>query len=92
MPKEPEEVLPEEDITPLCRIEEVRADQPVQGSNRLVIITAGMAKITIKDVTSIDHTYSGRRLSDMPGARSLKIVTMSSTEAASAESSVKLMS
>ena len=51
-----------------------------------------MAKSTINDITSIDHTYSGMRLSDMPGARSLKIVTINSTEAASAESSVKLMS
>ena len=31
MPEEPEEMLPEEDVTPLCWIEKVRADAPIQG-------------------------------------------------------------
>ena len=52
----------------------------------------GIAKITISAVTSIDQTNSGIRLSDMPGARALKMVATSSTDTASAATSVKVMS
>jgi hypothetical protein len=43
-------------------------------------------------VTSSAHTNNGIRFSDMPGARSLKIVTIRHTAAASPEVSVKLTS
>ena len=45
----------------------------------LASMTAGIAKMIMKEVTSIAQTKSGMRLSDMPGARCLKMVTMSST-------------
>ncbi len=51
-------------------------------------MTEGMAKATINDVTSMAHTKSGMRLSDMPGARMRKIVTISSVAAIRADSSV----
>jgi hypothetical protein len=44
----------------------------------------------MKDWTSIAQTKSGIRLSVMPGARVLKIVTISSTAATSAATSVKV--
>ena len=56
----------------------------------LPIATAGMAKTIMNDTTSIDHTKSGMRLSDIPGARILKIVTMISTAATSAAISVNV--
>jgi hypothetical protein len=54
-------------------------------------ITAGMAKITAKAVTSCAQTNSGMRSSVMPGARCLKTVVMISTETASAATSVKVI-
>src|SRR5690348_12634664 len=50
-----------------------------------------MAKMIMKDWTSIDQQNIGMRLSDMPGARILRIVTMSSTDTHSAEISVKVI-
>ena len=41
--------------------------------------TQGMANSIMKDCTSIAQTNSGIRFSDMPGARCLKMVTISST-------------
>src|SRR5882757_3485306 len=52
----------------------------------------GMAKIMQKEVTSIAQTNIGMRCSDMPGALNLKTVTMISTDTASAEISVNVMS
>ena len=57
----------------------------------LATMIAGMAKITMNAVTSIAHTKSGTRLSDMPGARSFSVVTTSSTAPTSAASSVKVI-
>jgi len=57
----------------------------------LATITAGIAMMTTNEVTSIDHTNSGMRSSDMPGARCLRTVTTISTETASAETSVKVI-
>ena len=54
-------------------------------------MTAGMAKHTMKLVTSIAQTNSGILLSDMPGARCLKIVLMVLTAIASEDSSVKVI-
>ena len=48
-------------------------------SSAAATVTAGTAKITMNENTSIDHTKIGMRLSVMPGARSLKIVTMKLT-------------
>ena len=53
-------------------------------------MTAGMANTVMNEVTRIAQTSSGMRLSDMPGARCLKIVTISWTAIPSAESSVKV--
>ena len=52
----------------------------------------GMAKMMQKEVTSIAHTNTGMRCSDMPGALNLNTVTMISTDTASAEISVKVIS
>src|SRR4051794_32920129 len=57
----------------------------------LATITAGMAKMMRKDVTSIDQTNTGMRSSVMPGARCLNVVTMISTATASADTSVKVI-
>jgi hypothetical protein len=57
----------------------------------LASITAGMAKTTMNEVTSIAQTKSGMRLSDMPGARCFKTVVMMLTAAASDEISVKVI-
>ena len=57
----------------------------------LAIMIAGIAMMTMNEVTSIDHTNSGMRSSDMPGARCLRTVTTISTETASAETSVKVI-
>ena len=51
-----------------------------------------MAKITMNAVTSIAQTNSGIRFNDMPGARALKIVATSSTDTASAATSVNVIS
>jgi hypothetical protein len=56
----------------------------------LASITAGIANTIMKDWTSIDQQNIGIRLSDMPGARILRIVTMSSTATHKAEISVKV--
>src|SRR5438067_2019722 len=57
----------------------------------LAIITAGIAKITMNDCTSIDQQYKGIRFNDMPGARNLRMVTINSTATHSAEISVKVI-
>src|SRR3954471_7950833 len=56
----------------------------------LAVATAGIAKTTMNATTSWPHTKIGSRLSDMPGARSLKTVTMMFTATQSAEISVKV--
>ena len=38
-------------------------------------MTAGIPKMTMKAITSIDHTSSGKRSRDRPGARNLNVVT-----------------
>src|SRR5438132_8946858 len=48
----------------------------------LAIITAGMAKITMKEITTSDQTKIGTRLSDIPGVRILKAVVMTDTATA----------
>ena len=54
-------------------------------------MTAGIAKMTMNDTTIIDHTNSGIRLSDIPGARCLNAVTRMLTATISADSSVKVI-
>ena len=46
----------------------------------------------MKATTTCPQTKMGMRFSDMPGARSLKTVTMISTATASAETSVNVIS
>ena len=50
-----------------------------------------MAKIIMAEVASMDQRKSGIRASVMPGARCLKMVTMSSTATANAATSVKVI-
>ena len=52
---------------------------------------AGIANTTMNATTSEPQTNSGIRFSDMPGARNLKIVTISCTATASADTSVKVI-
>ena len=52
---------------------------------------AGIANTTMNDCTSIAHTNTGIRSSDMPGARNLSAVTRISTAAKSAASSVNVI-
>jgi hypothetical protein len=56
----------------------------------LASMTPGMANTIMNEATRIAQINSGMRLSDMPGARCLKIVTISCTATPSAESSVKV--
>ena len=42
----------------------------------LAAVSEGRANTTANDVARMLHTYSGMRAIDIPGARSLKIVTM----------------
>ena len=56
----------------------------------LAIATEGMANRIMNDTTRMDHTYSGMRLSDIPGARILRIVTIISIAATSAAISVNV--
>ena len=75
--EEPEDVLPEQRVAPLRRIEEVRVDPaPVGREHRAAERDAGMAKRIMKDDAIWAQTNTGMRLSDIPGARSLKTVTM----------------
>ena len=60
-------------------------------SRTLPATMVGMAKRIMKEVTRVAQTKSGMRLSDMPGARVLRMVTMASTAATSAETSTKVM-
>ena len=45
----------------------------------MATVTAGTAKMTMKAIDRIDHTNIGMRLTVIPGARSLKVVTMKLT-------------
>ena len=54
-------------------------------------ITAGIAKITMKEVTTCAQTKIGTRLSAMPGARILKAVVMIDTATASDATSVHVI-
>src|SRR3954462_7053819 len=57
----------------------------------LAITIDGMAKITMIDVISMDHTNKGIRLSDMPGVRSLNTVQTMHVATTSPETSVKVI-
>lgn len=55
--------------------------RPVMRSAASIVlesITAGMAKTIMNEVTTIVHTNSGMRFRDMPGARCLNAVVMTS--------------
>ena len=57
----------------------------------LATITAGIAKSTMKDWTSMLQQNSGMRFSDMPGARIFRIVAVSSVATHMAEISVNVI-
>ncbi len=87
--EEPEQVLPEQRVASQVRVEEVGVEQPGPASaGWCAMTTDGMAKMTMKEVTSMAHTNTGIRFSDMPGARNLKMVTINSVAAISEEISV----
>ena len=54
-------------------------------------MTAGIANMIMNEITSIDQTKSGMRLSDIPGARILNAVTTTSTATISPDISVKVI-
>ena len=53
-------------------------------------MSGGSAKTSAKDTASIAKQKSGMRFSDMPGARSLKVVTMKLIAVAVVEMPVKI--
>ena len=57
----------------------------------LAIITAGMANMTMNDVTTCAHTKIGMRFSDIPGARILNAVVTIDTATASDATSVNVI-
>ncbi len=57
----------------------------------LAVATYGIATSTMNDMTTIAQTNSGTRLSDMPGARCLKTVTITSIAATIAAISVNVI-
>ena len=70
MAEEPEQVLPEQRVAALGLVEEVRADQAVEDAGRCsASMTAGIAKMTMNDTTSIAQTNSGMRLQRHARAR-----------------------
>ena len=81
VPEEPEQVLPEQRVAAFGRVEEVRAD--AGGPMREIAAGEHHRRHREDDHERRDQhapsTNSGMRFSDMPGARSLKTVTMSST-------------
>ena len=54
-------------------------------------MTAGIAKTIMIIVINIAQTKRGMRWSDIPGARCLKMATISSAATINADTSVKLM-
>ena len=76
MAEEPEQVLPEQRVAALGRVEEMRADAGGRESAQvLASITAGIAKMIMNDVTSCAQTNSGMRLQRHARARAcLKMV------------------
>ncbi len=57
----------------------------------LATMTDGIANMIMKAITRAVQTKIGMRFSDMPGARSLKMLVISSTVAVSAENSIKVI-
>ncbi len=62
-----------------------------KASMTLPTIRGGIANTIMNMVTSMAHTNKGIRLSDMPSARCLNTVTISSTAATSAEISMNVI-
>ena len=85
-------MLPQQRITRVLDVEEMGPDEPVEDEDVLASITAGMANITMNDVTTWAHTKIGIRFSVIPGARSLSVVVISETATASEPTSVNVIS
>ena len=70
-------MLPEQRVAAVGGVEEVVSPTcATSSSSRQSAVSDGTAKTTESDVASIAQQKSGIRLIDMPGARSLRIVTM----------------
>ena len=65
---------------PLATLKKLKPALRSSSSITLATVNDGRANTTAKLVARIAHTYSGIRAMDMPGARTLKIVTMKLTE------------
>ena len=92
MAEEPEQVLPEQRVAALRRVEEMRADQPVEDQRGARHHDRRHREDHHERDDQHAQTNIGMRFSDMPGARSLKTVVISdSTATASAEISVKVI-
>ena len=74
---------------PSRRIVEMRADEPVEDQRGARQHHRRHREEHHERVTSVAQTNSGMRLSDIPGARSLKIVVIRTIASSSADSSVK---
>ena len=86
--EEPEQVLPRRASAPSAGLK-VRPDQPVHDQKAAREHDGGMANTVMNRYSEDRPTSSGMRLSDMPGARCFRIVTISWTMIPSA-SSVKV--
>jgi hypothetical protein len=74
--EEPEEVLPQQRIAHRRDVEEVVPTVRSMASITLATISGGMANTIMKAMTRIAQTKRGMRLSDIPGARCLRMVTI----------------
>jgi len=61
---------------PFATLKKLNPARRSSSSITFAIVREGSANTTENDVARMAHTNSGIRLSDMPGARSLRIVTM----------------
>ena len=83
MAEDPEQVLPQQRVAAVRDVVEVDAEPGGRApGRRSASVSGGSAKISANDTARNAKQNSGMRLIDMPGARTLKIVTMKLTAAA----------
>ena len=89
--EDPEQVLPEQRVAAVRDVEEVEAELALELEEDAGRASAAAARTAARTTTaSIAKQKSGIRFSDMPGARSLKIVTMKLIAAAVDEMPLKI--
>ena len=92
MAPEPEQVLVQQRAAAARRARRTRCRRGGRArAAPAAIVTAGTAKITMNENTSIDHTKIGMRLNVIPGARNLKMVTMKFTAPTVVEMPTKMI-